>query len=81
MQIKLILNLYFLLFIIFIRCKERGVVNGMTGRVKYLKGETIYIENSSNDIIPAFPVYSAEQQYFPILAAYATTIHKIMGQT
>ena len=77
----MILNLYFLLFIIFIRCKERGVVNGMTGRVKYLKGETIYIENSSNDIIPAFPVYSAEQQYFPILAAYATTIHKIMGQT
>ena len=53
----------------------------MTGRVKYLKDETIYIENSSNDIIPAFPVYSAEQQYFPILAAYATTIHKIMGQT
>ena len=53
----------------------------MTGRVKHCEGETIYIENSSSDIIPVFPVYSEEQQNFPILAAYASTIHKIMGQT
>ena len=53
----------------------------MTGRVNYCQGKTIYIENSSNDIIPVFPIYSEEQQYFLILAAYATTIRKIKGQT
>ena len=53
----------------------------MTGRVNYCQGKTIYIESSSNDIIPVFPIYSEEQQYFLILAAYATTIHKIKGQT
>lgn len=53
----------------------------MTGRVKYCQGDTIFIENVSNDIIPVFPVYSEGQQYFPILPAYASTVHKIMGQT
>ena len=53
----------------------------MTGRIKYCEGDTIFIENSSNDIIPVFPVYSEEQQFFPIVAGYAFTIHKIMGQT
>ena len=74
-----ILNLY--LLFIYIRCKERGVVNGMIGRVKYCESDAIYIQNSSNDIIPVFPVCSNEQQYFPILASYAATIHKIVGQT
>ena len=53
----------------------------MTGRVKYCQGDTIFIENVSKDIIPVFPVYCEGQQYFPILPAYASTVHKIMGQT
>ena len=53
----------------------------MTGRVKYCEGDAIFIENSSNNIIPVFPVYSQEQQFFPIVAGYAFTIHKIMGPT
>ena len=58
----------FTFYSFFIRSKERGVVNGITGRVKHCEGETIYIENSSSDIISVFPVYSEEQQCFPILA-------------
>ena len=73
--------MYFTFYNFFIRCKERGVVNGITGRVKYCEGKKIYIENSPNDIIPVPPVYSEEHQYFPILTAYATTIYKIIGQT
>ena len=53
----------------------------MTDRINYCEGDTIFIENSSNDIIPVFPVCSEEQQFFPIVAGYAFTIHKIMGQT
>ena len=73
----LILNLWFLL----IRCKERGVVIGMTGRVRYCQGDTIFIQNSSNEIIPHFAAYCEGQKYFPIVPAYASTVHKIMAQT
>ena len=50
-------------------------------RKRGCEGDTIFIENSSNDIIPVFPVYFEERQFFPIVAGYAFTIHKIMGQT
>lgn len=41
----------------------------------------IFIQNNSNEIILVFPVYCEEQQYFTIFAAYASTVHKIIGQT
>ena len=40
--------------------RKRGI-NGMVGRVKYSKGNTIFIQNNSNNIIPVFPVYSEVQ--------------------
>ena len=53
----------------------------MTGRVRYCQNDTIFIQNSSNKIIPVFAVYCEGQKYFPIVPAYALTVHKIMGQT
>ena len=32
-------------------------------------------------MVPVFAVYSQGQEYFPIVAEYASTIHKVMGQT
>ena len=61
-------------------CKERYVVNGMTGRVKYTEGSIIFVQ-SSDKIIPVFPVYRDGCQYYPIVAGYASTVHKVMGQT
>ena len=52
-------TLYCLLF----RCKERQVVNGMTGKDKYVEGNTIFVE-TSNTIIPVFAVYNERQEYF-----------------
>ena len=56
------------------------VVNGMAGKVKYLDGNTIFVQ-TANVIVPVFPVYSDGQEHFPIVAGYASTIHKVMGQT
>ena len=53
----------------------------MTGRVKYCEGNTIFVQNNSGEVIPVFPVYCEGRQYFPIVPAYASTVHKIMGQT
>ena len=64
---------------LFHRCKER-LVNGMAGKVKYIDGNTIFVQ-TENVIVPVFPVYSGGQEYFPIVARYASTIHKVMGQT
>ena len=36
---------------------------------------------SINDIIPVFTVYNNGQEYFPLVAGYASTVHKVMGQT
>ena len=52
----------------------------MTGKVKYIDGNTIFVQ-TANVIVPVFPVYSDGQEYFPIVAGYASTIHKVMGQT
>ena len=65
---------------LFHRCKERLTVNGMTGKVKYIDGNTIFVE-TANAMVPVFPVYTHGQEYFPIVARYASTIHKVMGQT
>ena len=64
----------------FHRCKERLVVNGMTGKVKYIDGKTIFIK-TANTMVPVFPVYKDGQEYYPIVAGYASTIHKVVGQT
>ena len=52
----------------------------MTGKIKYVEGNIIFIQASEN-IIPVFAVYNHGQQYFPIFASYASTVHKVMGQT
>ena len=52
----------------------------MTGKIKYLQGNIIFIQ-SSNNIVPVFAVFDQGQQYFPIVAGYASTVHKVMDQT
>ena len=52
----------------------------MTGRVHYCQGQTIFIKSGSK-IIPVFPVYLDQTLYYPTVAGYCFTIHKIMGQT
>ena len=51
----------------------------MTRKIKYFEGNIIFIQ-SSNKIIPVFAVLGQGQQYFPIVAEYASTVHKVMGQ-
>ena len=71
-------------FIIFIsivsKCKERLVVNGMSVKVKYVRANAIFIQ-SGTSTIPMFEVYADGQKCHPIVAGYASTIHKVMGQT
>ena len=52
----------------------------MTGKIKYVEGNIIFVQ-ASDKIIPVFAVYDNGQQYFPIVAGYASTVHKVMGQT
>ena len=52
----------------------------MTGKIKYLQGNIIFLQ-ASNKVIPVFAVYDQAQQYFPIVAGYASTVHKVKGQT
>ena len=52
----------------------------MAGKVKYLDGNTIFVQ-TANVLVPVFPVYCGGQEHFPIVAGYASTIHKVMGQT
>ena len=52
----------------------------MTGKIKYFEGNIIFIQ-SSNKIIPVFTVFDQGEQYFPIVAGYTSTVHKVMGQT
>ena len=52
----------------------------MTGRVHYCQGQTIFIK-CGYKIIPVLPVYRGQTPYYPIVAGYCFTIHKIMRQT
>ena len=52
----------------------------MSGKIKYVEGNTIFIQ-TANAMVPVFPVFHNGQQYYPIVAGYASTIHKVMGQT
>ena len=55
------------------------MVNGTVGRVKYIWNGIIILENSTG-LIPVFPVFFNGQPYYPITAAYSSTVHKIIGQ-
>ena len=66
-------------FISILRSKERHYVNGMTGKVKYFE-ENIVSVQVFKKIVPVFTVYDHEEEYFPIVAGYASTVHKVMGQ-
>ena len=45
----------------------------MTGKVKYIDSNSIFIQ-TANVMVPVFPVYHGGQQYYPIVARYASTI-------
>ena len=64
----------------FLRCKERHYVNGMSGKTQYFKGNILFVEVSDKSI-PVFAIYDNGQEYFPIVAGYASTVHKVMRQT
>ena len=72
----MLMNMLFRYF----RCKEFNVVNGTTGRVKYIRNGIVMLENSTGIIIPVFPVFTNGQSYYPLTPAYSSTVHKIMGQ-
>ena len=61
------------------RCKERHVLNGNSGKVKYIHGSIIFVQ-SEKYLLPIFPVYDNQVCYYPIVPWYASTVHKIMGQ-
>ena len=61
------------------RCKERLVVNGNSGKVKYIHDGIIFVQ-SEKYILPIFHVYDNQVCYYPIVPGYASTVHKIMGQ-
>ena len=71
----MLMNIFFRYF----RCKEFTVVNGTTGRVKYIRNGIVMLENSTG-IIPVFPVFTNGQSYYPLTPAYSSSVHKIMGQ-
>ena len=52
----------------------------MTGKIKYIEGNIIFLE-SSDKLIPVFAVYDNGKRYYPIVPGYASTVHKVMGQT
>ena len=56
-------------------------MNGVTGKVKMWDNAIIYIETDSY-VVPVFQVHdeTTGKQYYPVLAAYATTVHKVQGQ-
>ena len=55
------------------------MVNSTVGRVKYIQNGIIMLENSTR-LVPMFLVFLNGQPYYPVTAAYSSTVHKIMGQ-
>ena len=52
----------------------------MVGKVQYCEGQRMFIRRGEK-VIPVFPVYNNRQPYYPIVAGYSFTVHKVMGQT
>ena len=63
------------------RCKKTRYVNGITGTIAFFRDDTYFLR-SDDQTIPIFPLFNEHQvMYYPLRSAYATTIHKIQGQT
>ena len=62
------------------KCKTTRYVNGTCGVVHSIVGVTIFII-SNEKIIPVFPGIKEKVHYYPLKPGYATTVHKIQGQT
>ena len=62
------------------RCKKTRYVNDTTGTVAYFQGSAFFIQ-ATDVMIPVFPVYQGNCMYYPLRPAYASTVHKIQGQT
>lgn len=46
----------------------------------YIYNSILFVK-SKTSILPIFPVYDDGVPYYPIVPGYASTVHKIMGQT
>ena len=54
----------------FYRCKERDIINGNIGKLKYVESNTLFLE-SSKGVLPVFPVFENGCQYYPFLVTYS----------
>ena len=45
-----------------------------------MEGNIIFVQ-AVNKLVPVFAVYDKGQRYYPIVPGYASTVHKVMGQT
>ena len=50
------------------------------GKIRYCEGQNIFIK-CGEKVVPLFPVYRDRKPYYPIVASYCSSIHKVMGQT
>ena len=49
------------------------------GKVKYVENRIVFLE-SPQGMLAVFPVFENRCQYYPLVAGYYSTVHKIMGQ-
>ena len=52
----------------------------MTGKVQYCDGGNIFVK-CGDILVLVFPMYRNREPYYPIVAGYCSTIHKVKGQT
>ena len=52
----------------------------MTGKVQYCDGGNIFVK-CGDILVPIFLMYRNREPYYPIVAGYCSTIHKVKGQT